>query len=228
MILVMCFPFLNFGQACGSGINKVKFIDAGYSNIYELDYELLLVNQEVLNQSEFIKSPKFNQYGIPLSESEADKLISTSNDYSEYKGLMESIERSDLSIKGKHHSIFNFHTFELLGIPIILKINHNYEDYYFLGNFFGGCNRQSVFVLDHSKLSIKADVNADGFYDLVNLTGVEQLGQSTFDVYIYDPKLIEYRYSEAYSNPGNDKSSTYLNEMNCNTTLFKCKNINET
>lgn len=205
---------MSFGQACGDGTYYCQFISSDYKMLTNLKYEFLPLKEDVLNDSEFENKYRSIQYGIALGEDEVKDLVSNSHDLSQLKGLTICLEKSGLDSIGIHNSNFEFHTFELLHHPLILKIKSVNENYYFLGNFFGGCTRQNVFVLNHTSLNIKSDVNLDGYYDIVNLTGVEQIGEKTFEVYLFDPLRKTYQYAIEYSESALDKSKAFYKDWN--------------
>lgn len=215
------FGLNSYGQACGSGTYYCQFISSDYKILTNLKYEFLPLKKDVLTDSEFENKYRSIYYGIPLSKDEAKGLVSNSHDLSKLKGLTTCLKKSGLDSIGMHNSNFEFHTFELLYHPLILKITSDNENYYFLGNFFGGCNRQNVFVLNHTSLDIRSDVNLDGYYDFVNLTGVEQLGGKTFDVYLYDPLKKTYQYAKEYSESTLEKSEAFYEDWNISHIVNK-------
>lgn len=226
-IFFLFYSIVSFGQACGSGTFYCKFIGSDYKTLTNIKYEFLPLKEDVFNNQEFINKHINIQYGIALDEDEAKDFVANSSDVSKFRHLKNCLKKSDLDSIGARNSNFEFYTLELLYHPLILKIESDQEIFYFLGNFFGGYNRQTVFVLDQASLTIKSDMNLDGYSDFVNLTGVEQQDETTFDVYLYDPSKKTYDYSKEYSESALEKSSAFYESLNISHIGHKIYSLNK-
>jgi hypothetical protein len=226
-VVFLLYSAVSFGQACGSGTFHCKFIGSDYKTLTNLKYEFLPLKEDVFNNREFIDKHRRIQYGLALDEDEAKDFVANSSDVSKFRHLKNCLKKSDLDSIGTHNSNFEFYTLELLHHPLILKIQSDEENFYFLGDFFGGCTRQNVFVLDQTSLTIKSDMNFDGYSDFVNLTGVEQQGKTTFDVYLYDPSKKTYNYSEKHSESALEKSSSFYDGWNLSHLGHKIYSLNK-
>ena len=134
---ILYFTINGYSQACGGGIITLNIYTKNGEKAKETSYEIFPVSKELIEK--YNDSDNWHIGRIINNFSEQDL---TQNEDLESR-LHKFLENSSITKSGKFISNLKFKTYELVYFPIIIKISIENKTVYILGNYFGGCNRET-------------------------------------------------------------------------------------
>lgn len=166
ILLLLLFQVLTeaTAQLCGGGILTFNIYTLNGSSIKEFEYEIFPVAKQSLENYfqtmreqkvdvDYRLMPNMRETGIIITENTASEIIDTKNDTLN-NALIKLLERKRIGYgalpsKGKMKNSLQFQTLELGVFPVVLKITAKGKTVYIVGNYFGGCNRETSLIWDN-------------------------------------------------------------------------------
>lgn len=140
LIIALFISLKGSSQECGGGILTLNLYTINGKKIKDASYEIFPVSKELIEK--YNDTDNWNKGRIINNFSENE--ILPNEDL--INKLNTLLERSSISKSGKFTSTLKFKTLELAYFPIIIKINIKNKTIYIMGNYFGGCDRETSLI----------------------------------------------------------------------------------